>query len=98
MTMAKQKTYVKVNSDFDSTGTVTPRAIVWKDGRVFRIESVRDFRPASTLGHGYTGDCYTVVIHGEEKYLFFERTDILYGSRLGRWWVETASPEATKRQ
>ena len=98
MTMAKQKTYVKVNSDFDSTGTVTPRAILWSDGRVFKIDAVRDFRPASTLGRGQTGDCYTVLIHGEERYLFFQRTETLYGGRLGRWWVETVVPEPTKSQ
>ena len=80
--------YVKVNSDFDSVGTVTPRAITWKDGRTFKIDAVRDFRPASSLGSRHTGDCYTVIIKGEEKYLFFERTNSSEKSRLGRWWVE----------
>lgn len=84
-----QKIYVKVNSDFDSTGAVTPRSITWSDGRTFKIDAVRDFRPASSLGTGYAGDCYTVMIHGEEKHLFFERTSALFGGRLGRWWVET---------
>ena len=79
---------MKVNSDFDSTGAVTPKAIIWSDGRIFRIDSVRDFRPASTLGESRSGDCYTVLIRGEERQLFFERTSTLFGSRLGRWWVE----------
>ena len=82
------RVYVKVNSDFDSTGSVTPRAIIWSDGRIFKIDSVRDFRPASTLGESRSGDCYTVLIRGEERQLFFERTSTLFGSRLGRWWVE----------
>ncbi len=82
------RVYVKVNSDFDSTGAVTPKAIIWSDGRIFRIDSVRDFRPASTLGESRSGDCYTVLIRGEERQLFFERTSTLFGSRLGRWWVE----------
>jgi hypothetical protein len=82
--------YVKVNSDFDATGSVTPRAIIWSDGRTFKIDTVRDFRPASTLGRDCSGDCYTVLIHGEEKHLFFERTDPRFGSRVGRWWVESA--------
>ena len=30
--------------------------------------------------------------NGEEKQLFFERTSSLFGSRLGRWWVETQQP------
>ena len=82
------RVYVKVNSDFDSTGAVTPKAIIWSDGRIFKIDSVRDFRPASTLGESRSGDCYTVLIRGEERQLFFERTSTLFGSRLGRWWVE----------
>jgi len=47
---------------------------------------VKDFRPADLAGHA--GDCYTVVIHGQEKHLFFERTDPLFSARFGRWFVE----------
>ena len=83
-----ERVYVKVNSDFDATGAVTPRSITWKDGRTFKIESVRDYRPASTLGPGRSGDCYTVLIHGEEKHLFFQKTEQRYDCRVGRWWVE----------
>lgn len=83
-----EKVYVKVNSDFDATGYMQPRAITWPDGRVFPIESVRDFRPAAAMEKGRCGDCYTVVIRGEEKHLFFERADRLYPSRVGRWFVE----------
>lgn len=49
-----EKVYVKVNSDFDSTGYMQPRSITWKDGRVFVIEAVKDFRPASSLAHGFS--------------------------------------------
>ena len=86
------RVYVKVNSDFDATGAVTPRAIIWADGRSFKIDAVRDFRPASTRLDGHAGDCYTVLIHGEEKQLFFERTKTVFGGRLGRWWVERSAP------
>ena len=82
------KVYVKVNSDFDSVGFVTPRAIIWKDGRTFKIDAVRDFRPASTIRPGYSGDCYTVIINGEKRYLFFERSRMIEDTRVGRWWVE----------
>lgn len=85
---------MKVNSDFDATGALTPRAIIWSDGRTFKIDSVRDFRPASTIESGRAGDCYTVLIHGEEKYLFFEKTNVMFGNRVGRWWVECAAPAA----
>ena len=84
-----ERVYVKVKADFDTVGSVYPREIIWKDGRTFKIDSIRDFRPASLLGPGYSsGECYTVMIRGEEKYLFFERTAISDRCRLGRWWVE----------
>lgn len=83
-----RKVYVKVNSDFDSTGYMVPRTITWSDGRMFTIEAVKDFRPSSSLSSGHGGDCYTVVIRGEEKLLFFEKTCSLFASRIGRWYVE----------
>lgn len=84
----REKVYVAVNSDIDATGSMTPRAIRWADGRIFRIDQVRDVRPASSLEREGMGDCFTVVIRGEEKRLFYERTDALYTGRYGRWWVE----------
>ena len=90
----REKIYVKVTSDFDSTGYMQPRTITCADGRVFRIDQIRDFRPAAALASGMGGDCYTVVIHGEEKHLFFERTDPLFSNRFGRWFVEGATPNA----
>lgn len=83
--------YVKVNSTFDATGRVQPTDIIWKDGRVFHIDRVRDYRPASTLGRGCSGDCFTVIIKGEARQLFFERNETTRDSRLGRWWVETSA-------
>ena len=80
-----ERVYVKVNSDFDATGYMQPRSITWADGRTFRIDAVRDYRPAS---------CYTVVIRGEEKRLFFEWTDSAFASRVVRWYVEMAVAEA----
>lgn len=82
-----ERIYVKVTSDFDATGYMHPKAITWADGRTFSIDDVRDFRPAATIGR-MLGDCYTVLIHGEEKHLFFERTDGAFPSRIGRWYVE----------
>ena len=84
----KERIYVKVSSDFDATGYMQPRTIIWEDGRIYPIEQVRDFRPASTLEPGTHGDRYTVVIQGKERFLFFERSDPLYASRFGRWFVE----------
>ena len=83
-----ERIYVKVNSDFDNTGFMQPRSITWKDGRTFIIDAVKDFRPASSISQGLPGDCYTVVIRGETKHLFFERSDDRFASRFGRWFVE----------
>ena len=81
------KVYVKVDSVFDATGYMQPKSIVWTDGKVFQIEKIRDFRPAETVCN-YSGDCYTVVINGQERLLFFERVSPLFAGRVGRWFVE----------
>lgn len=88
MKRTHERIYVKVTSDFDSTGYMQPRAITWPDGRIFQIDAVKDFRPASALVSGRMGDCYTIIICGEERHLFFEKTSDLFASRVGRWFVE----------
>ena len=65
-----ERIIVEVNADIDTTGFVTPRSILWSDGRVFRIDEVRSFRPASTINKSLPGDCYTVVINGKTRHLF----------------------------
>ena len=82
-----EKVYVKVTSDFDATGYMQPRQITCGDGRTYPIERVRDFRPANTIAD-MPGDCYTVMVKGQERYLFFERSDPRFPSRFGRWFVE----------
>ena len=81
------RVYVKVTSDFDSTGYMQPRSITWPDGRVFRIDNVRSFRPA---GESRLLDCYTVVVRGKEKRLYFEHTAKPLACRIGRWFVESS--------
>ena len=83
-----ERVYVKVCSDFDRTGYMQPTAITWVDGRVFKIDDVKDFRPASSIDRSLPGDCYTVVIKGETKHLFFEKSDPRFASKVGRWFVE----------
>lgn len=82
-----ERIYVSVASCFDATGYMQPVSITWSDGRTFPIECVRDYRPADPSSASGS-DCYTVVIHGQEKHLFFERTDPLFRGRVGRWFVE----------
>ena len=81
-----ERIYVKVSADFDCSGGLHPRSIIWRDGRVFNIDDVTDFYPGYTAN--YCGDRYTIVIHGETRYLFFERNDEMVAARVGRWFVE----------
>ena len=89
-----ERVYVKVTSGFDETGYMEPLSITWRDGRTFPIEAVRDFRPAASRSgmESLRGDCYTVVIKGQEKHLYFERSDPRFAGRIGRWFVETDRP------
>ncbi len=83
-----ERIYVHVNTDFDSTGFVIPKAITWADGRTFVIDSIMDFRPTSSCETMHPGERYTVMIGGKARCLFFEKTDPLFASRVGRWFVE----------
>lgn len=80
--------YVEVSARFDSTGYMLPVAVTWSDGRTFPIKKVRDFRPAGMMGNDLSVDCFTVLIQGKEKLLFFEHIDPRFTGRLGRWFVE----------
>ena len=88
-----ERVYVKVNSDFDATGYIQPKSITWTDGRTFTIDAIKDYRPAAVYRQGAEGACYTVVIKGEERRLFFEWTNSAFASRVARWYVETMVPE-----
>lgn len=87
-TQPPKKVYVSVTSDFDPTGYMQPRQIIWSDGRRFQIDAIRDFRPLDALEGTRSGGCYTVLIKGEERRLFFEKTSGIHASRFGRWFVE----------
>lgn len=89
----KKRIYIKVTSDFDSTGFMHPKSITWQDGRVFKIDAVKDFRPSSCMDSSLPGDRFTVLIKGEKKHLFFERSDARFPNRIGRWFVE--APHST---
>ena len=52
------------------------------------MAKVRPSAQVMARGCDCRGDCYTVVIRGEEKHLFFERVDPLFSGRVGRWFVE----------
>ena len=82
------KVYVTVNADFAEDGTLVPRVITWEDGEKYIIDKITDIRQAAAMKAGGQGDRYTVMIKGQQSFLFFERSTNLTGNNIGRWFVE----------
>ena len=73
------KNYINVFAMFDSLGQITPRVILWEDGRKFYIDRIIKVERRASLRSGGAGLRYHVVIAGHERYLYLEET---------RWFVE----------
>ena len=84
---APQKIYVQVNSDIGISGFMTPKSILWRDGRIFKIDSISDYRPAIGEAETLPGDRYTVDINGKTRYLYFESGAKMHPICFGRWFV-----------
>lgn len=82
------KVYLPVYVAFREDGQMLPRAILWEDGRKYAIDRVLQVRPAHAARAGGQGDRYTVLIRGQQRYLFFERSLDGTDPILGRWFVE----------
>lgn len=81
--MSYVKEYIQVHLTVDEEGLVVPTSIVFHKEKKYDIESVTaSIRAAATKVLG-SGTRYTVVIKGQEKYLFEE---------AGRWFVEAIIP------
>ena len=87
-TVKPPKVYVAVKADFDADGTLLPRIITWEDGEKYEIDRIIDIRQAAAMKAGGQGDRYTIMIRGNQSYLFFERNASLTGNNIGRWFVE----------
>ena len=81
-------THTAVGQTFTITSSDRGHISLHFDLGDFRIDTVRDLVPASLYGEDYSGECYTVVIRGEERRLFFERSSGRQPNRFGRWFVE----------
>lgn len=77
--MQCHKAYVTVNLDVDEEGNFHPRAIRWKDGRVFMIDRLKYKCRATSAKVGGGGIRYTVIVCGKESFLFHEGN---------KWFVE----------
>lgn len=82
------KVYVDVELSVRQDGYMTPKSLVWEDGRKYIIDKVTDIRQAAAMKAGGQGDRYTIIINGKQSYLFFERSTNLSGNVIGRWFVE----------
>ena len=87
-TAPPKKIFVGVNADCSPDGTVTPRAIIWEDGRRFEIEEVLSRCMAPALKVCGRGTLYTVVVGGYKRELFFQAAFAPWDSNTGRWFVE----------
>ena len=75
-----RKVYVKVLSETDEDGNITPVSITWEDGRAFAIDKVTDIRRAYATKVGGTAIRYSIKISGKDTYLF---------AQDGKWFVES---------
>jgi hypothetical protein len=75
-----RKVYVKVLSQTDEEGNISPISVTWEDGRTFDIDKVTDIRRAYAMKVGGTAIRYTVKICGKQTYIF---------AQDGKWFVES---------
>jgi hypothetical protein len=73
------KIYVQVVAEFMPDGQITPREIIWEDGRRFAVDRVEDVCRAASRKAGGCGIRYAIMVLGHLRYLFLEET---------RWFVE----------
>lgn len=83
-----KRVYVNVEVNFDSTGRMLPRALIWSDGKKYDIDRVLDIRPAYAEKAGGQGDRYKIKVRGADRELFFEHSADLSSPIVGRWFVE----------
>ena len=88
MPVKPPKVYVAVRAMFREDGIMLPTEITWADEQKYKIDRVTDIRQAAAMKAGGQGDRYTILIGGQQSYLFFERSTNLTGNHIGRWFVE----------
>ena len=80
--MQYEKVYVGVYTFTDTGGSSRPVSLVWKDGRVYRINKILSVKSAPPDHEGgLVAIRYEVDIEGHIKILYYE-------SYLNKWFVE----------
>ena len=72
MTSTPYKIYVDVAAEFTPDGQMLPLWIRWEDGKRYMIDKVKHYEKAASRKAGGIGLRYTVMIQGQERYLFYE--------------------------
>lgn len=78
--MSAGKVYVDVTALFSKEGQLIPINLIWENGHVYEIQSIKDIRRAASLKAGGVGTRYTCMIDGKQSYLFYEDNNM--------WFVE----------
>ena len=73
------KRYVCVTARIDEDGRTRPMSVQWWNGETYPIEKVISVCRRSSKRVGGDGICYTVIINGNETFLYHEDP---------RWFVE----------
>lgn len=75
-----KKEYIEVIASFSTCGLI-PSTIVWSKNQQFYIDRI--LHVCSCLDNGVMVKRYTVLIKGEQKYLYQDKND--------RWYVNIAN-------
>jgi len=67
------KVSVTVHFSVTTDGIVSPRKVIWKDGRVWEVERV--LHTCRSSDRSFEGIRYTVLIGGKEKYLYYSEPE-----------------------
>lgn len=85
----RKKTYVDVEAIHHADGTLEPKRIHWKDGRIWDVDKVLGRVRRSALKVGGTGVRYRVLICGCEKEIWYDEP---------RWFVEEIVPDSVREE
>lgn len=74
-----RKVSVRVLAEFDESGQLWPRSLVWEDGRKYVIDRVVNVSPGFSLKVGISGIRYQCIIQGRQISIFQDGN---------RWFME----------
>ena len=76
----KEKVFVELVAKYTYEGSIHPLAILWDDGRVFKIDKITDVCRAASLKSGGVGIRYTISVKNKQRYLYLDED---------HWFIES---------